>query len=69
MARCKAGIICWGDVFTVADLNVASVLAWAVRAKMDFSSLPTVAKMLRGCLTQTAARKRLPNWVAHHAML
>lgn len=42
------------DGFTVADLNVASVLAWAKRAEGDFSATPEVARWLDACLSRPA---------------
>jgi glutathione S-transferase len=38
-----------GERFTVADLNVASVLAWAPLAGLDFSRAPNVERWLRRC--------------------
>jgi len=35
-----------GDVFTVADLNVASVLSWATLASMDLAPYPAVKRWL-----------------------
>ena len=43
-----------GDDFTVADLNVAAVLAWAKRARMDFSSVPEVDRWLEVCFARPA---------------
>jgi glutathione S-transferase len=43
-----------GDHFTVADLNVASVLSWAKRAEMDFSALPEVDRWLNACYGRPA---------------
>jgi glutathione S-transferase len=45
-----------GDQFTVADLNVASILAWARPAQIDFSAVPKVAEWLRVCAERPAAR-------------
>lgn len=42
------------DRFTVADLNVASVLAWAQMAQIDLSSMPNVATWLGRCLSRPA---------------
>jgi glutathione S-transferase len=42
--------------FTVADLNVASVLAWAKRAKLDLAAFPSVAAWLERCLSRPASR-------------
>src|SRR5208282_1508265 len=45
-----------GQNFTVADLNVASILAWARPAQIDMSSFPKVAEWLRICAERPAAR-------------
>ena len=45
-----------GESFTVADLNVASILAWARPAQIDFSAVPKVAEWLRVCAERPAAR-------------
>jgi glutathione S-transferase len=45
-----------GEQFTVADLNVASILAWARPAQIDFSAVPKVAEWLRVCAERPAAR-------------
>ena len=45
-----------GEHFTVADLNVASTLAWARPAQIDMSSFPKVAEWLRICAERPAAR-------------
>jgi glutathione S-transferase len=45
-----------GEQFTVADLNVASILAWARPAQIDFSPVPKVAEWLRVCAERSAAR-------------
>jgi glutathione S-transferase len=45
-----------GDHFTVADLNVASILAWARPAQIDMSAFPKVAEWLRICAERPAAR-------------
>ena len=44
-----------GDAFTVADLNVASVLAWARAAGIDFTKQPHLNAWLERCLTREAA--------------
>jgi len=46
-----------GDDFTVADLNVASVISRAI--DMDLSSKPRLAAWLRDCLGRPAAREAL----------
>jgi glutathione S-transferase len=45
-----------GAQFTAADLNVASVLAWARPAQIDMSAFPKVAEWLRLCAERPAAR-------------
>jgi glutathione S-transferase len=45
-----------GDNFTVADLNVASILAWARPAQIDTSAFPRVAEWLKNCAERPAAR-------------
>jgi glutathione S-transferase len=45
-----------GDHFTVADLNVASILAWARPAQIDMSPFPKVAEWLKTCAERPAAR-------------
>ena len=43
-----------GDRFTVADLNVASVMAWARMAGIDLSTVPRVADWLGRCMARPA---------------
>jgi glutathione S-transferase len=45
-----------GEHFTVADLNVASILSWARPARIDLSGVPKVADWLRRCAERPAAR-------------
>ena len=45
-----------GGGFTVADLNVASILAWARPAQIDMSPFPKVAEWLKNCAERPAAR-------------
>jgi glutathione S-transferase len=45
-----------GERFTVADLNVASILAWARPAQIDMSAFPKAAEWLRICAERPAAR-------------
>jgi glutathione S-transferase len=45
-----------GDHFTVADLNIASILAWARPAQIDLSAVPKVAEWLKVCAERPAAR-------------
>ena len=45
-----------GDNFTVADLNVASILSWARPAQIDMSHFPKTAEWLKNCAERPAAR-------------
>jgi glutathione S-transferase len=45
-----------GDNFTVADLNVASILSWARPAQIDMSPFPKAAEWLKNCAERPAAR-------------
>ena len=45
-----------GDSFTLADLNVASVLSMGLAAKFDFSAYPNVQQWLARCTSRPAAR-------------
>jgi glutathione S-transferase len=45
-----------GNSFTVADLNVASILAWARAAQIDMSAYPKAAEWLKNCAERPAAR-------------
>jgi glutathione S-transferase len=49
-----------GPTFTVADLNVASVLSWARMGGVDLSGFPQVDQWLAGCLKRPAAVKARP---------
>ena len=46
-----------GDTFSVADLNVASVLAWARAAGIDFAKQPHLDAWLERCLDREAAQR------------
>lgn len=46
-----------GEHFTVADLNVASILSWARPARIDFSHVPKAADWLKRCAERPAARE------------
>lgn len=46
-----------GSEFTVADLNVAGVLSWAVPAGIDLADRPHLAGWLNRCLGREAAAK------------
>jgi glutathione S-transferase len=43
-----------GEAFTVADLNVASILAWGKMARLNFALHPALAKWLDACLARPA---------------
>jgi glutathione S-transferase len=45
-----------GEHFTVADLNVASILAWARPARIDFGPFPKAADWSKRCAERPAAR-------------
>jgi glutathione S-transferase len=45
-----------GDRFTVADLNVASILAWARQARVDFSAVPKAEAWMKACHDRPAAQ-------------
>jgi len=46
-----------GDAFTIADLNVASVLSWALIVKLDLSKTPNVARWLQECCARPSFAK------------
>lgn len=46
-----------GNTFTIADLNVASVLSWAAMLRMDLSATPKAAAWLQKCLGREANAK------------
>jgi glutathione S-transferase len=46
-----------GDSFTLADLNVASILVWGKMARLDLSAHLNVARWLNVCLTRPAYRR------------
>ena len=46
-----------GDEFSVADLNVASVLSWALPAGIDFAEHPNLGAWLRRCMGREAAAR------------
>jgi glutathione S-transferase len=49
-----------GNSFTVADVNVASVFAWAKMARMDVSKFSHVDKWLNAAMQRPAAVKAQP---------
>jgi glutathione S-transferase len=46
-----------GDRFTVADLNVASILVWAKMAQLSLTAQPETARWLDACLARPAYRR------------
>ena len=46
-----------GDSFTVADLNVAAILAWGRMARFDLSEFSGAARWLDACLARPAYRR------------
>jgi glutathione S-transferase len=48
-----------GKSFTVADLNVAAVIAWATLAGIDLSKAPNVTAWLARCTERPAYKKTL----------
>lgn len=47
-----------GSSFTVADLNVASILSFGLLAKFDFGPYPNVGQWLSRCMARPAARAK-----------
>ena len=45
-----------GDIFSVADLNVASILSWARPARIDLAGVPKMADWFKRCADRPAAR-------------
>ena len=45
-----------GEHFTIADLNVASILSWARPARIDLSAVPKMAEWFKRCAERSAAR-------------
>ena len=43
-----------GNSFTVADLNVASILVWGKMARLDMSTFSEATRWLDGCLARSA---------------
>jgi glutathione S-transferase len=43
-----------GNSFTVADLNVASILVWGKIARLDMSTYPEATRWLDACLARSA---------------
>ncbi|MGA8756753.1 MAG: glutathione S-transferase family protein [Stellaceae bacterium] len=45
-----------GEHFTVADLNVASILAWARQARINLAAVPNAEMWLKACHDRPAAQ-------------
>ena len=54
-----------GSTFTVADLNVASVLSWAQMGRVNLTAFPHVDEWLARCLKRPAAVKARPKRAAN----
>jgi glutathione S-transferase len=46
-----------GDAFSIADLNVASVLSWALFSKVDLTRTPNAERWLKECCARPAFAK------------
>jgi glutathione S-transferase len=46
-----------GDAFTIADLNVASVLSWAIFVGLDLSGFARVKAWFDACMSRTGASR------------
>jgi glutathione S-transferase len=46
-----------GNDFTIADLNLASILSLAFMVKLDFPATPTAKAWLQQCLSRPANQK------------
>ena len=46
-----------GSAFTIADLNVASVLSWAMMLRLDMSATPTAQAWLQKSVGREANTK------------
>lgn len=49
-----------GEKFSVADLNLAAIFAWAKVARLDLSAYPEAANWLNTCLARDGWRKLFP---------
>jgi glutathione S-transferase len=49
-----------GPTFTVADLNVASLVSWGAMAGVDFTPFPHLTKWLSACASRPAAQRAAP---------
>jgi glutathione S-transferase len=48
-----------GAAYSVADVNLASVIAWAPYAKIDLAPFPAVSRWLDECTSRPAGKKAL----------
>jgi len=55
----KGGSYLLGDTFTVADLNVASVLTWAPPAGLDLGAAPNAQAWLGRCTARPALARAM----------
>ena len=46
-----------GNDFTIADLNVASVLSLAMMVKLEFPAAPTVSAWMQRCVSRPSSQK------------
>jgi glutathione S-transferase len=46
-----------GDHFTIADINVASLLAWGMMSRFSFKAYPAIEAWLQKCLGREALKK------------
>jgi glutathione S-transferase len=46
-----------GESFTVADVNVASILVWGKMARLNLTAHPEAARWLNDCLARPAYRR------------
>jgi glutathione S-transferase len=49
-----------GRSFSLADLNVASVLSWSRVTRLDLSAFPNVARWFQAAMARPAAMKAAP---------
>ena len=49
-----------GAEFTVADINVSSLVSWGAMAGVDFAPFPHLAKWLAACSSRPAAARAAP---------